>query len=164
MANLTLQDGSEVYFDDEDLALVTNYNWYAHTDASGKKYAYANQYQGNYKNAIVKMHRLIMDTDEGLDHKNRNGLDNRRENLRIASKSQNGCNRGPQRNNTSGFKGVTFHKKSGKWMARITIEGKTHYLGLFLSKEGAAIAYDDAAKRYHGEFAWINGDSQNETG
>ncbi len=159
MASFTLQDGSKVYFDDKDRALVKKYNWYSHIDAGGKKYAYANQYQGNYKNRIVKMHRLILSTDKNVDHANGNGLDNRRENLRIANKSQNGCNRGPQRNNTTGLKGVSFHKKSDKWMARITVEGKAHYLGLFGSKEKAAVAYDKAAKRYHGEFAWLNGSS-----
>ncbi len=47
-------------------------------------------------------------------------------------------------------------------MARVTVEGKTHYLGLFGSKDEAAIAYDEGAKRHHGEFAWLNGDSQND--
>jgi len=104
------------------------------------------------------MHRLILNPPAGItiDHINGNGLDNRRENLRLAGRGQNQCNRGKQSNNTSGFKGVTWHKNLNKWEAGISISGKRYHVGFYKTPEAAARAYDDAAKKYHGEFARLN--------
>jgi hypothetical protein len=77
-------------------------------------------------------------------------------NLRIASHGQNLMNRGINRNNKSGYKGVAFHKSTGKWQAQIMSGGRFKYLGCFTTPEAAALAYDKAAKELHGEFARLN--------
>jgi len=88
-----------------------------------------------------------------IDHKNRNTLDNRLSNLRPATASGNSQNRGMGKNNTSGIKGVCWHKTTSKWLAFIRTNGKQRHLGLFDTKEQAGAAYAQAAKNLHGEFA-----------
>lgn len=89
-----------------------------------------------------------------VDHINGDRSDNRWSNLRLASRSQNNCNSGRRRNNTSGHKGVRFHKKAGKWMAEARINGERIYLGLFDTAEAASEAYSDHAQKTHGEFLY----------
>lgn len=86
-----------------------------------------------------------------VDHKNRKRADNRWENLREATRSQNGKNTGIYSTNTSGFKGVSWHKKNKKWCARIEVDGVRHHLGYFAEIEKAAQAYDAARIEYFGE-------------
>lgn len=88
-----------------------------------------------------------------IDHINRDPLDNRFCNLREASFAQNQYNRTEQRNNTSGFKGVSRFKKTGKWRAEIMLNGKSHYLGAYETAELASKAYDEAAISLHQSFA-----------
>lgn len=108
----------------------------------------------------IHMHRLILGLDSRdtrlCDHKNGNGLDNRRANLRIATTSQNLANRGKTRRNTSGYKGVMWFKRKRKWYARIRVSGKSVHLGYFDDPIDAAKAYDDAALKHFGEFAKTN--------
>ena len=91
-----------------------------------------------------------------LDHKDLNRLNNAIANLRITNKSNNGANRGPQKNNTSGYKGVFWHERLGKWFSQIRVRGELKYLGNFSIKEDAAKAYDTAAASAFGEHAWLN--------
>ena len=105
------------------------------------------------------MHRLIMGAPENkeVDHINGDRFDNRRENLRLCNSSQNKCNRGPRKDNQSGFKGVSWHPQRKKWTARIKSPyGKYLHLGLYSSKLEAAEAYNKAAIEKHGTFAWLN--------
>jgi len=103
-------------------------------------------------------HRIVWALNKGewpdgpLDHAYNRPDNNRVENLRPASLSENQWNRGPQRNNRSGAKGVGWHRASGKWRARITVGGKHIYLGLFDDLEDAKWAYAAAALKYHGAF------------
>lgn len=90
-----------------------------------------------------------------LDHRDTDRDNNRIANLREANTSQNGANRTKQCNNTSGFKGVTYHTKAGKWMAQISANGSPNYLGLFDTREAAHAAYRSAAARLHQEFARV---------
>jgi len=91
--------------------------------------------------------------DNSLDHKNGNGLDNRLDNLRPATMAQNNMNKARSSANTSGFKGVIWNKQRGKWMARIKLNGRMKYLGLFDNPALAHIVYQQAAQEHFGEFA-----------
>lgn len=104
------------------------------------------------------LHRIITGAKPGqfVDHINGDGLDNRTENLRVVTAGQNRANSRKDRDNKSGFKGVTWVKSSRKWMAQIVVNGERHYLGVFTHKERAAKAYDRAAIHYHGEHAGLN--------
>jgi hypothetical protein len=107
----------------------------------------------------VLMHRVIMDAPHGMevDHINGNKLDNRRSNLRICTSTENKHNRGVYRNSTTGSKGVTFNKREKKFKVSIRIgNGKRLHLGYFTNLGEATRAYDEAAKKYHGEFARLN--------
>lgn len=93
--------------------------------------------------------------DEQLDHIDGNRTNNRIENLRLASCYGNAHNQKRAKNNSSGYKGVSRHRQSGKWRAMITADGVKHSLGLYQGVEDAASAYSKAAKRLHGNFARI---------
>lgn len=86
-----------------------------------------------------------------IDHKNRDRTDNRWENLREATRSQNNANR--RASSTHGFKGATFNRRQGRWMAQTKVNGKRVYLGYYDTPEEAHAAYVAAAERYFGEFA-----------
>lgn len=90
-----------------------------------------------------------------IDHKNLNTTDNRWENLRIATPTQNNANCALTSRNTTGLKGVTWHKKCCRWQASIKENGKNHYLGLFDTAEAAHAAYAAAAEQRFGEFARV---------
>jgi hypothetical protein len=90
-----------------------------------------------------------------IDHIDANGLNNRWSNLREATKSENQHNRGKQRNNTSGFKGVSWHKRDRKWQAEIWLNGRKKSLGGFDDAAAAHAAYCDAAQKFHGGFARV---------
>lgn len=103
------------------------------------------------------MHRLIMAPPRHLfvDHINNDPLDNRRANLRLCTLQQNAMN-APGRGAVSGFKGVFLHRRSGRYYANITVDGRSHHLGSYVDPADAARAYDAAALAHFGEFAWIN--------
>lgn len=91
--------------------------------------------------------------DRLIDHRNGNKADNRWDNLREATDSQNQANTGPQKNNSVGLKGVTFDKQTGRWRASIMIQGTRRCLGRHDTKEQAKTAYDAAAKNHFKEFS-----------
>lgn len=134
---------------------VSQISW--HQDDAG--YARSNVWEGGRKIAAPRMHRAILtgiDVKLHIDHINGDRLDNRTENLRVCTASQNTMNRGAQANNTSGYKGVIYDKQRQKWRAEICYGGKRRYLGRFNSAEEVALAYNEAARIHHGDFAFQN--------
>lgn len=159
MKTLALNRGLVAMVDDSDYEVISAYHWYFNG-----KYVVRNIWVKPNKYTTGYLHRMIMAPSDGLqvDHVNRNTLDNRRCNLRIVTASQNQMNRPVQKNNYSGIKGV-FRKRTvvrGReyvyWAAYIHKDKTSMYLGLFKTKELAGDAYNEAAKRLHGEFACIN--------
>ena len=138
------------FVDIEDVPLVQGIAWHLF----GKRKIYA---RSGRNSGMVLMHRLIMKCpDKWIDHINNNGLDNRKSNLRIVTASQNAMNRKKLSNTSSIYKGVGYHIKHGKWQAQIKVNRKIQYIGLFKNEIDAALAYNEAAKRLHGEFAKLN--------
>lgn len=149
---ITLPCGRVTLIDDADLPLIAAFNLYSlRYPRSGIVYVICHL-KGSRK-MKVPLHKLITGYLR-TDHINRNGLDNRRCNLRKCSNAQNAQNRGKQRNNSGRFKGVTFWK--GKWMAQIGVNGQHIYGGRFNTDVEAARAYDKLAREHHGEFAMVN--------
>lgn len=141
--------------DAEDWERVNRYRWGYYHD---KETMYAHSgHMENGKWVTVTMHRLIMNppTDRLTDHKNHNGLDNRKLNLRLATHSQNSQNRRTQHLNKTGYKGL-YRNGGNQWAVKIGINGKKVYLGTFKTKEQAALAYNEAALEHFGEFACLN--------
>lgn len=145
----------------QDAELVLKYKWsVTSTRKYGERLYYARTNVGprNSRKAL-KMHRLIMNAPDGVhvDHINGDGLDNRRENLRIATAQQNSANsRKPRGCLTSKFKGVAWHKNAGKWRAYIAVNRGQRHLGLYDDEIEAARAYDAKAREVWGEFANLN--------
>jgi hypothetical protein len=140
-----LADGTEATIDAEDAELVGQYNW-----------CLSGGYVVTYRPlGLLRLHRLVMGDPEGkfIDHRNGNKLDNRKAFLRPATNAENQYNQGIPSRNTSGHKGVHWHKRDQKWSAQIRHEGKQIHLGYFTDLEDAAQAYREAAVKYHKEFA-----------
>lgn len=163
MRRIPLTQGKFALVDDEDFERVSQFKWRAYCSPDKQKRWYAARTvrvpaKPKDRYFVVLMHRFILPHDmPHTDHRDRDGLNNQKENLRPCTRIQNGRNRGIQKNK-SGFKGVTFKKNhpSKPWCARVTLEGKRIHLGLFASAEDAAKAYDVAALCHYGEFARTN--------
>ncbi len=137
--------------DDDIVDQLRLWLWYS-LPKSG--YVYRHDGPWNRRRSMY-LHRQIMRPGQRMqvDHINGNPLDNRRCNLRVCDQTQNHCNRGPQSNNVSGYKGVFWNTQKGKWHARIQTYGTPKNLGFFSRVEDAAAAYKAAAVLLHGEFA-----------
>lgn len=148
-----LTNGHPVRISPQDWELVNRYKWFLDRGATGIAYARMSTtcvIEG--KRCRPRMHALIMGTfktGELVDHLSRNGLDNRRENLRIGNKSMNALNTRirQQHGKTSVYKGVYLDRSIGRWRARLRINGKTACLGIFDVEREAARAYDQCAQR-----------------
>ncbi len=149
---IPLTQGQVTLVDDDDYDWLMQWKWIAAYSPVNNRY-YVHRRDG--KNKTIIMHREILNAPKGfhVDHINLDTLDNRRENLRVATNSQNQYNKPLQKNNTSGYKGVTYFKQFGKWVARIRVNNKSIYLGVFDTPEAAADARKIAAIELHGEFA-----------
>ena len=146
--------GYVVHLDDGSEAFVASHRWRIYESRSTPDHPYV---WTIIDGELVAMHRLIMGNPEGMhiDHRDGNTLNNRRENLRVCTRSQNKANSKIYRNNTSGFKGVSFVKKqlARPWIACIYHNRKRLYLGHFATPAEAHEAYKAAALRIFGEFA-----------
>jgi hypothetical protein len=156
MKRIPLTQGKYAIVDDEDFewlnkwkwcALINKYTWYACRWIQIEK----------NRGKIIFMHRLIMNTPEGMhtDHKNHKGYDNRKYNLRICTQTQNLQNRAIQKGH-SRYKGLYLNENRSKWRGQIRCNGKKHCLGTFKNEIDAAKAYDKKAIELFGEFANTN--------
>ncbi len=139
--------------DDGDYEYLSKYRWRAQMHR--KKFYAVRSFIANGKYVIVQMHTQITGGSQ-TDHINLNGLDNTRINLRLCTNAQNQWNKPLSAANTSGYKGVSWHKKRRRWGAQIGANSKQYWLGSFSCPIKAARAYDEAAKKHHGEFARLN--------
>jgi hypothetical protein len=155
MKEIPLTRGFVAVVDDEDYENVNQFKWFANPDKH-TTYASRTDYSGGSKKHI-KMHRFIMGYPVGMlvDHINRNGLDNRRCNLRITTHQQNQAN-SISKSDSSRFKGVSRDKRKEKWYASIRKNKKDHYIGRYDIEEDAARVYDRRAIEFFGEFARLN--------
>lgn len=155
--HIPLTQGKFAIVDDGDFGWLSKRKWCA--IFTGRHWYAVRTVRKNGKWTTNWMHRLILNTPVGMDsdHINHDGLDNRRANLRICTKSQNSYNqRKRQRPASSRFKGVCWHKAARKWLARIGHNRKRIYLGSYDSELEAAQAYDRAALEHFGEYALTN--------
>lgn len=150
MKEIQLTQGKVALVDDEDFEFISQWKWCF----NGRYAVRSSSRTTGRKN--VQMHRVLAKVQPGFqtDHINHDKLDNRKSNLRACSEIDNHYNVGKRANNTSGYKGVVAHY--GKWGAQIKKDKKHFWLGVFATKIEAALAYNEAAKRYHGDFAVIN--------
>ena len=147
MREIPLTQGRVALVDDEDYERVIQHSW-----CVVRGYV-----QTSLKNRHIYLHRYIMHAQKGteVDHRNQNTLDCRKSNLRICTRSQNSMNLAPNKH-TSKYKGVCWSVSHQKWHAEITIQQVKKHLGYFNDEVEAARCRDEAAKQYHGEFAFLN--------
>lgn len=153
MKEIKLTQGKTAIVDDEDYERLKGFNWWA---AKRRKAFYATRFSDG---KTVLMHRQVLNIvkkEIKVDHRDRDGLNNQKINLRIATNSESMANRGVFKRSSSQYFGVHWHKLGKKWQARICKNRKATYLGLFSIESDAALAYNNAAIKLHGEFASLN--------
>ena len=159
MKEIELTQGKVAIVDDENYKLLNQSKWYALLGGSGYRAARKGKFyyeNGKQIQPVILMHRLIMDTPDGIDvdHINHNTLDNRKSNLRNCLHSENSSNRKKNRTNRSKYKGVIL--RGGYILAKIAKDKKQIHLGYHKTEEEAAKAYNKAALNLFGEFAKLN--------
>ena len=151
-ANILATDGTKIIVDAEDVKSLSSHKWWVCRPRAGLAYAHTEFPDGTR----IYMHRLLSMAPPGMvvDHRNDNGLDNRKQNLRLCSNKEN-CRRRRGNAGISGFRGVQFVKSNPKkpWRARIKVDGRFRYLGYYAEKLDAVSAYNSAAINHFGEFA-----------
>jgi len=151
---IQLNNGVITIVDDEDYEYLNQWKWYllkSHTNY----YAIRTQ---RPENKLLQLHRIVMKAKKGeiIDHINGNKLDNRKSNLRICTQAQNNQNRKISKLNKSGYNGVSWSIRNKKWVAQIACENKKIHIGYYIDPIDAAKAFNNAAQKYHGEFAKLN--------
>ena len=158
MREIELTQDQVALVDDDDFEWVTAWKWHAHRN---RKTFYVEWKRK--KNDILGIHNVIWEHHFGpvpegytVDHIDNDGLNNQKLNLRLATATQQHQNQRIKSDNTSGYKGVSFHRTEQKWQARITINHKRVFLGYFSDPAEAAQARDRAVIEHYGDFANLN--------
>jgi hypothetical protein len=153
---IPLTKGMFAIVDPEDFERLSKYRW--HVTKNGSTFYAKRNAPTRKTTAPIYMHRCLIKVPPGhvVDHINHNGLDNRRANLRPASRAQNNRYSKKRKNTRSKYKGVSFYSREKQFVAKITTDGNTVTLGYFNDEVLAAKAYDKAARTYHKEFAYLN--------
>ena len=138
-----------------DYPRVKSHKWHLFL-AGGKENSEIRYVRSRIKGKLYYLHQFLMRTRNGTDHKDGDTLNNRRKNLRPCTQGQNICNQKRRKDNTSGYKGVDFHKGIQKWHSRVHYRGREFIAGYFTTLKEAAQAYNDKARSLHGEFARLN--------
>jgi hypothetical protein len=159
---LPLTKGYVALVDDEDFERINAFKWQAHLTPRRDGTVRVYGFRTHAKKGIY-LHRFILNAPKGVDvdHKNGDGLDCRRSNMRLATRSQNLANLPWNAANTSGFKGVSFHKQSGRIQVVIGYRNRRYHIGLYDDPAFAAAVYDAAARHLFGSFANTNFDIPN---
>jgi hypothetical protein len=154
MKLIQLTKGLSTKVDDSDFEALAQFPWFAMRPRN-VWYAARHSKMSDGRRTTIYMHRQLLELKSGQkgDHRDGDGLNNQRLNLRHATTSQNGANRSLTKRNASGFKGVCYSKKDGKWYAYIGVNHKRLNVGGFPSPQAAATAYQTAAKQHFGDFA-----------
>lgn len=158
MREIELTRGYKAQVDDEDFEWVNQWKWRSEIGYNNTIYAVRTDYGNGDRKKNVRMHRFILgvtDMSIQVDHIDRNGLNNQRGNLRIATNQQNSINQAGC-DKTSKYKGVYLNKGKHKYSAQIKVNYKSIHIGHFDSEIDAAKAYDRKAKEIFGEFAYLN--------
>ena len=155
MKKIKLTQGKCALVSDIDYTYLNQWKWYYH-----RGYARRTDRSGKQPRTIL-MHRIVLErilaqsNFTHTDHRDLDGLNNQRRNLRPATQQQNGQNRGKQKNNTSGYKGVSWYPRDQQWVAKIRVNQRLLHLGYFTNKGDAAKAYNRAEKKYCGKFSSV---------
>jgi hypothetical protein len=156
---IPLTQGRFALVDAASYALVRGRTWCAwwHPGTRGF-YAVSMSPRRDRRRKTLLLHREVLRAQDGVqvDHRNHDTLDNRLNNLRLAIAAENSHNMRRPRNNTSGYKGVSWNKDRKRWQAHICLSGKRRYLGYFDTAAEAGAVYDAAARKLHGAFAFTN--------
>lgn len=156
MKQISLTQGKTTLVDDDMFEELSKHKWYAHLEH--KIWYAARGTEIKDKKTLIYIHRAIMNAQAGqqIDHRNNDGLDNRRCNLRFCTRSQNQQNGRGKSQHTSKYKGVSWYKKDKKWGVKIGTKYKRLFLGYFDNEIEAAKVYDRKAEELFGEFAYLN--------
>lgn len=152
MKFIELTQGKKTIIDDEDFNTLSKFKWSFSNGYAAKKIT---------GNRNLFLHTLVMNPPAGkkVDHINGDSLDNRKSNLRICTQAQNLRNQKIGKRNKSGYKGVSYMKEGKRvkrWVVKIVLNYKQYHVGYFETKQEGAVAYNEAAKKYFGEFANLN--------
>lgn len=155
MKKIPLTQGQFALVDDADFDWLNQWKWCFYKDGRTGYAGRAIKIAKTRKNKVILMHRLILKSKHRTDHRDGDGLNNQRNNIRPASSSQNNRNRCSALGSSSKYLGVSWKKYQKRWVAQIKDKFVIH-LGYFIHEIDAAKAYNKAAQKYHGEFARLN--------